>query len=780
MEAQGRAHNFGGLIVADLDDHALFYHRMKPAGKLSIVATKPLANQRDLSLAYSPGVAAACRLIVDDPNEAAAVTARGNLVGVVTNGTAVLGLGNIGPLASKPVMEGKAVLFKKFANIDVFDIEVDVLDVEKFCDVVAALEPTFGGINLEDIKAPECFEIEKRLRERMNIPVFHDDQHGTAIIAAAAVYNALERVGKKFEDIKIVTSGAGAAALACLNMLLSMGAKRENITVTDIVGVVYKGREEQMDPYKGSFAQETDARSLDEVIEGADVFLGLSAPNVLKPEMVKKMGPTPLILALANPTPEIMPDIAKQARPDAIVCTGRSDFPNQVNNVLCFPFIFRGALDVGATTINEEMKVACVKALATLANKEESEVVAKAYGKDEEGGSGPSAAGQDDHIIPKPFDPRLMLEIAPAVAKAAMESGVATRPIEDFDVYGQELQEFVFRSGTVMKPVFDRAIAEPKRVCYCEGEDSRALRAVQIVVDDGIARPILIGRREVVLNKIERLGLRLKVDRDFELCDPENDPRFQEYRAAYHEIMGRRGVSPVGAGLSVRGYSTVIGALMLKRGEADALICGLRGRFQPHVAHIRDIIGLRDDVQDLSAMVMTILDRGVYFLADTHVTERPCAQELVEMAVLAAEEARRFGVEPKIALLSHSNFGSSEMGSATVVREAVSILHRDYPDLHVDGEMHGDTALDPELRAQLLPSSHLEGEANILIMPSLDAANISYNLVKKLGNGLTVGPMLIGAARPAHVLTNSVTARGIVNMTALAVVDAQEFAAKKG
>ncbi|MDJ0685422.1 MAG: NADP-dependent malic enzyme [Alphaproteobacteria bacterium] len=757
--------------MADLDDHALFYHRMKPPGKLAIVATKPLANQRDLSLAYSPGVAAACRLIVEDPNQAAAMTARGNLVGVVSNGTAVLGLGDIGPLASKPVMEGKAVLFKKFANVDVFDIEVDETDVEKFCDVVAALEPTFGGINLEDIKAPECFEIERRLRERMSIPVFHDDQHGTAIIAAAAVYNALDLVGKKFEEIKIVASGAGAAALACLNMLLSMGARRENITVTDIVGVVYEGREEQMDEYKGAFAQKTEARTLDEVIEGADVFLGLSAPNVLKPEMVKKMAPTPLILALANPTPEIMPEIAKEARPDAIVCTGRSDYPNQVNNVLCFPFIFRGALDVGATVINEAMKVACVKALAALAKKEESEVVAKAYG----------AAGKEDRgdrIIPKPFDPRLMLEIAPAVAKAAIESGVATRPIEDFDAYRQQLQEFVYRSGTVMKPVFDRAIDDPKRVVYCEGEDSRVLRAVQIVVDDGLARPILIGRKEVVTNRIESLGLRLKVNRDFDLCDPEHDPRFQSYREAYHDLMGRRGVSPVGAGITVRTRTTVIGALMLKRGEADAMLCGARGRFQPHIQDIRQIIGLRPSARDLSSLTMMILDAGVYFIADTHVTEQPTSTEMKEMAVMAAEEARRFGIEPRIAFLSHSNFGSSGHASAERVREAVALLHREHPELEADGEMHADAALSAELRAALLPASHLKSEANILIMPSLDAANISYNLLKMLGNGLSVGPMLIGAALPAHVLTNSATARGIVNMTALAVVDAQEQAAR--
>jgi len=757
--------------MEDLDQHALIYHRMKPAGKLSIVATKPMANQRDLSLAYSPGVAAACNAIVDDPAEAATVTARGNLVAVISNGTAVLGLGNIGPLASKPVMEGKAVLFKKFANVDVFDIEVDEYEIEKFCDIVAALEPTFGGINLEDIKAPECFEIESRLRERMNIPVFHDDQHGTAIIAAAAVYNALELVGKKFEDIKIVCSGAGAAALACLNMMLSMGAKQENILVCDRSGVVHVDRNEEMDKYKSVFAQKTDLRTLDQAIEGADVFLGLSGPGVLKPEMVKKMGSSPVILALANPTPEIDPALAKEAREDAIICTGRSDFPNQVNNVLCFPFIFRGALDVGATTINEEMKIACVKAIASLARREVSEVVAKAYGE-QAGGFG------RDSIIPRPFDPRLIMEIAPAIAKAAMDSGVATRPIEDFDAYRQQLSEFVFRSGTVMKPVFDQAIEAPKRVVYCEGEDDRVLRAVQIVVDDGIARPILIARREVLLRRIEKLGLRLKVDRDFELCDPENDPRFSEYRAHYHDVLGRCGVTPVNAGTIVRTSTTVIGSIMLERGEADAMLCGVTGRFRQHIGHVRDIIGLKDGVRDLSALTMMVLEKGIYFLADTHVTIEPTSEELAEMAVMAAVEARRFGIEPKVALLSHSNFGSSQEGCSLRMRAAVEILHRDHPELEVDGEMHADTALDQGLRDSLLPGSKLKGEANILIMPSIDAANIAYNVVKKLANGLTVGPMLIGASKPAHVLTNSVTARGIVNMSALAVVDAQARAAE--
>lgn len=751
-------------MADDLQKEALYYHRMHPAGKLSVQATKPLANQRDLSLAYSPGVAAACNLIVDDPSEAASVTARGNLIGVISNGTAVLGLGPIGPLASKPVMEGKAVLFKKFAGIDVFDIEVDETNVEKFCDVVAALEPTFGGINLEDIKAPECFEIEKCLRARMNIPVFHDDQHGTAIIVAAAIYNGLEIVGKKFEDVRIVCSGAGAAALACLNMLVSMGAKHENITVCDIDGVVYKGRE-QMDPYKEVYARDTSARTLGDVIDGADVFMGLSAPKVLKPEMVRKMANDPLILALANPTPEILPEEALEVRPDAILATGRSDYPNQVNNVLCFPFIFRGALDVGATEINEEMKIACVKAIAALARKEVSDIVANAYGDVKGFGR--------DNLIPKPFDPRLILEVAPAVAKAAMDSGVATRPIEDFDKYRQQLTGFVYRSGTVMKPIFDKAIEAPKRIVYTEGEEERVLRAVQVVVDDGIARPILIGRRAVVLDRIEKLGLRLKIDRDFELCDPQDDPRFRDYWTTYHEMLGRSGVSIEYAKVVVRTRTTVIGALMVKRGEADALICGTTGLFSKHYRHVKEIIGTREGVRDMSTINMLVLSKGVVFITDTHVTKEPTSEELAEMAVLAADEVQRFGITPKVALLSHSNFGSSTHESAVKVRKAVEILQRDYPDLEVDGEMHADTALNEELRNTLLPGSKLKGDANLMVMPSLDAANISYNMVKMLGDGLSVGPILVGSALPAHVLTPSLTARGIVNMTAIAVVDAQ-------
>ncbi|MGE4221367.1 MAG: NADP-dependent malic enzyme [Alphaproteobacteria bacterium] len=753
-------------MADNIDNAALDYHRRAPAGKLAVVATKPLATQRDLALAYSPGVAAASTLIAGDPREAASVTARGNLVGVVTNGTAVLGLGNIGPLASKPVMEGKAVLFKKFAGIDVFDIEVDATDPDRFIDIVAALEPTFGAINLEDIKAPECFEIEGRLRERMNIPVFHDDQHGTAIIVAAAIYNALQITGKRFEDIKLVTSGAGAAALASLELLVSMGLPRENIWATDIVGVVYEGRTELMDARKARFAQRTEARKLADVIAGADVFLGLSAPGVLRPEMVAQMAPDPVVLALANPVSEIMPEEAKAVRPDAIIATGRSDYPNQVNNVLCFPFIFRGALDVGATEINEEMKIACVKALARLARAEGSEVVARAYGDQ------PMSFGRD-YLIPKPFDPRLILEIAPAVAEAAMASGVATRPIADIAAYQQSLNSFVWRSGLVMKPVFDRAKQDPRRVVYAEGEDERVLRAVQVVVDEGLAKPILLGRPAVVGERIRRLGLRLAEGRDFVLVDPEDDPRYREYWTEYHALMARRGVSPDLARTLVRTNTSVIAAIMLRRGEADAMLCGTVGRYEDHLRHVVDIIGRRAGVRDVSALGLMVMANGLYFIGDTHVTPDPTSDEVVEMTVLAAEEMRRFGIEPKIALLSHSNFGTSSHPSAVKMREAAAILARDHPDLEVDGEMHCDTAIDETIRNRLFPGSRLEGRANLLVMPSLDAANIAYNMLKSIGEGQPVGPILLGVDRPAHVVTPSITARGLVNMTALAVVDAQ-------
>lgn len=749
-----------------IDKDALAYHRAYPPGKLGIVATKPLANQRDLALAYSPGVAAACMAIADESAEAATLTGRANLVGVITNGTAVLGLGPIGPLASKPVMEGKAVLFKKFAGINVFDIELDATDPDRFVEAVAAMEPTFGAINLEDIKAPECFEIEERLRARMNIPVFHDDQHGTAIIVAAAIWNGLSIVGKKLEEAKLVTSGAGAAAIACLDLLVDMGLKRENVFATDIHGVIYEGRKEDMDPRRARYARKTDKRKLDEVIDGADIFLGLSAPGVLKPEMVKRMADRPLIMALANPVSEIMPDVARKARPDAIIATGRSDFPNQVNNVLCFPFIFRGALDVGATEINEAMKIACVHALADLARVEASDVVAKAYGG-QEMNFGP------EYLIPRPFDPRLVLAIAPAVAKAAMESGVATRPIEDFDAYKEQLSSFVFRSGFLMKSVFSAARADSKRVVYAEGEEERVLRAVQVVVDEGLARPVLIGRRRVVETRIEKLGLRLKPDAHFELCDPQDDPRYDEYWKLYHDLQARNGVSPDYARSIVRTRTTVIAGLMLHRGEVDAAIVGAVGRYQRHLRHVLDTVDMREGTDTVAALTVLILEKGTYFIADTHVHRERDAAGIAEMTMLAAEEVRRFGIEPKIALLSHSNFGSVESNSARMMKDAVSMLQREHPGLEVEGEMHADSALVEDIRDRHYPGCRLDGGANLLIMPSLDAANISYNLLKVLGDGLSVGPILLGMARPIHILTPSVTTRGIVNMTALAVVDAQ-------
>ena len=758
-------------MAEDLKTAALTYHRLPKPGKLEITATKPLSNQRDLALAYSPGVAAACEAIAAEPAAAASFTGRGNLVAVVTNGTAVLGLGAIGPLAAKPVMEGKAVLFKKFAGIDVFDIEVAEQDPEKLVDVVAALEPTFGGINLEDIKAPECFDVEDKLKARMKIPVLHDDQHGTAIIVGAAIYNGLRLVGKDIGRVKLVTSGAGAAALACLNLLLSMGLKRENIWVTDIAGVVYEGRGELMDRWKAPFAQKTEARTLDAVIGDADVFLGLSAPGVLKPEMVKRMAAEPIIMALANPVPEIMPDEAQAARSDAIIATGRSDYPNQVNNVLCFPFIFRGALDVGATEINEEMKLACMRALADLAMAETSEVVAKAYG-DSDCGFG------RDYLIPRPFDPRLILELAPAVAKAAMDSGVATRPIEDFAAYRQRLVQFAFRSGLVMKPVFTQAKQAPKRIIYAEGEDERVLRALQVVADEGLAAPIVIGRPKVVKDRIQRLGLRLVEGRDFELVNPESDPRFREFWSAYHDLMGRKGVSPAYAQTVVRTRGTVIAALAVKLGYADAMICGLQGRYIRHLDYISNIIGKAEGVHDFSALTLLILPSGTYFLADTHVSEDPTAEEIAEMTLMAVAKVETFGFEPKVALLSHSNFGTRNTASARKMREALRLIHERAPALQVEGEMHADIALDPEARARIFPNSRLEGAANLFVLPNLDAANIAYNLLKSLGEGLPVGPMLIGTSQPAHILTTSVTARGVVNMTALATVDAQSFAAQ--
>ena len=750
----------------DLKTQALDYHRFPKPGKLEIAATKPLGTQHDLALAYSPGVAAACEAIAADPREAAELTARQNLVAVVSNGSAVLGLGNIGPLASKPVMEGKAVLFKKFAGIDVFDIEIDAPDVARMVSVVSALEPTFGGINLEDIKAPECFDVEAQLKERMKIPVFHDDQHGTAIIVGAAVLNALHLTGKKIGEVKIVTSGAGAAALACLNLLVELGAKRENIFVSDIEGVVYRGRNTLMDRWKEVYAQDTKARKLGEIIDGADVFLGVSAGGVLKPDMVKRMAERPMIMALANPSPEIMPEEAIEVRPDAMICTGRSDYPNQVNNVLCFPYIFRGALDVGATTINEVMKRAAVEAIAALAREAPSDVAAMAYG-------GEARTFGTGSLIPNPFDPRLILRIAPAVAQAAIESGVATRPLGDFDAYRERLNRFVFRSGFIMKPVFTRAKQDPKRIIYAEGEDERVLRATQVIVEEGLAHPLLIGRPSVVETRLERYGLSIRPDRDFTLINPEDDPRYREYVHAYVEAAGRRGITPDAARTIVRTNATVIAALAVRLKLADAMICGLEGRYMAHLKNIRDVIGLAPGVREFAALSLVITKKGAYFLADTQVTPEPSADAIADMAVLAAAHVRRFGLQPKIALLSHSDFGSFDSASSAKMRAALAQLRESHPDLEVEGEMNGDTALSPAIRERVFPNSRLKGEANVLIMPNLDAANIAYQMTKVLADALAVGPILIGAAMPAHILTPSVTARGVINMTALAVVEAQ-------
>ncbi len=750
----------------DLRSGALVYHRLPRPGKLEVVPTKPMGNQRDLALAYSPGVAAACEAIVENPDAAAELTVRQNLVAVITNGTAVLGLGDIGPLASKPVMEGKAVLFKKFAGIDVFDLEMAEKDVDKLVDAIAVLEPTFGGINLEDIKAPECFEVERKLRERMSIPVFHDDQHGTAIIVGAAVVNALELSGRKIGEVKIVASGAGAAALACLNQLVELGARRENIWISDLEGVVYEGREKLMDRWKSVYAQKTNARVLADIMEGADVFLGLSAGGVLKPDMVKTMGPRPLILALANPNPEIMPEEALAARPDAIICTGRSDYPNQVNNVLCFPYIFRGALDVGATTINEAMKLAAVRAIAELAREAPSDVVARAYGGD-------TPLFGASSLIPTPFDPRLILRIAPAVARAAMETGVAKRPIADFDAYDDRLSRFIFRSGFLMKPVFAQAKSDPRRVIYADGEDERVLRAAQVVLEEGLATPILIGRPAVVDKRIERFGLTIRPGRDFELVNPESDARYRAYVGTLMELGGRRGITPEGARNLVRTSSTVIAALAVQRGDADAMLCGLEGRFLSRLRQIRDIIGLEPGVRDFSAMGLLITTNGNFFIADTHVRQNPSAQEISDMALHCAGHVRRFGMEPKVALVCDSDFGGSDSVSALKMREALGLIRQRDPRLEVDGEMQADTALSQIIRDKVYPASRLKGEANVLIMPTLDSANIAFQLVKVVADALPVGPILMGAAKPAHILTPSVTARGIVNMTAIAVAEAQ-------
>jgi malate dehydrogenase (oxaloacetate-decarboxylating)(NADP+) len=753
-------------ITPDLESSALAYHRDPKPGKLEIQATKPLATQRDLALAYSPGVAAACMAIASDAHEAASLTIRQNLVAVLSNGTAVLGLGNIGPLASKPVMEGKAVLFKKFAGIDVFDIEVAETEVDRLVDVVAALEPTFGGINLEDIKSPECFEVERKLRERMNIPVFHDDQHGTAIIVGAAVLNGLEFAGKKIENAKIVTSGAGAAAIACLNLLMELGVRRENITVTDIEGVIYKGRTTLMDQWKGAFAQETSARKLADVIGGADIFLGLSAGGVLKQDMVARMAERPLIMALANPNPEIDAAEALAVKPDAMICTGRSDYPNQVNNVLCFPYIFRGALDVGASTINEPMKLAAVRAIAQLAHEAPSDVVARAYG-------GVSRLYGKDNLIPSPFDPRLILRIAPAVAKAAMESGVAKLPISDFAAYDERLQRFVFRSGFIMKPLLQAARHNPMRVVYAEGEDERVLRAVQTVVEESIAKPILIGRPDVVESRLTRFGLSIRPGKDFHLIDPNNDSRYREYVSTYLDVAGRHGITPSLARTLVRTSATVISALMVRRGDADAMLCGLEGRFNLHRRHIEHIIGMLPGATSLYAVSLLITSKGAFFLTDTHVHENPSAEQIAEMAIMSAGHVRRFGIEPKIALIAHSDFGSHDDRSSRKMRQALALVRERAPALAIDGEMQADTALSQATRDLVLPGSTLKGEANVLVMPNLDSANITFQMAKVVADALPVGPILIGVAQPAHILTPSVTARGIVNMTAIAVAEAQ-------
>ena len=750
----------------NIREDSLAYHRRSPPGKISIAPTKQLTNQRDLALAYSPGVAAACDEIVRDPREVSTLTARGNLVGVVTNGTAVLGLGAIGPLAAKPVMEGKAVLFKKFAGLDCFDIEIAERDPDKLVDMICALEPTFGGINLEDIKAPECFYIERKCRERMKIPVFHDDQHGTAIIVGAAVLNGLRVVGKEFSKVKLVCSGAGAAALACLDLLVELGIRRENIYVSDIKGVVYQGRTEEMDDNKARYAQPTSARSLAELLPGADIFLGLSAARVLKPEWLAKMSDKPLILALANPEPEIMPDIAKAARPDAIIATGRSDFPNQVNNVLCFPFIFRGALDVGATTINEAMKLACVRAIADLAMIEQSDIVASAYNMSESLSFGP------EYLIPKPFDPRLIVMIAPAVAKAAMDSGVATRPIADFDAYRAKLTGFVYHSGLLMQPIFTAAKKEPKRIVYAEGEDERVLRAVQVVVDEKLAKPILVGRPAVLARRIERFGLRLKPDVDFETINPEFDERYRDYWMNYYELTQRKGVSQPYAQVEMRRRHTLIGAMMIHRGDADGMICGTFGTHALHLHFIDQVIGRRPGAAVYAAMNAILLPARTVFIADTYVNADPTPEQIGDIAVMAADEIRRFGLTPKVALLSHSSFGTSRHACAQKMRDALALIQRKAPDLEIDGEMHGDAALSEAVRRSAFPNSKLVGEANLLIMPTLDAANISFNLLKVAsGGGVTLGPILLGVAKPAHILTQSATVRRIVNMTALTVVD---------
>ena len=760
---------------AELRRAALEYHEFPTPGKVAIAATKQLTNQRDLALAYSPGVAAPCEEIVADPVNAFKYTARGNLVGVITNGTAVLGLGDIGPLAAKPVMEGKGVLFKKFAGVDVFDIEIDEKDPARLVEVIAALEPTFGAINLEDIKAPDCFYVERELRKRMKIPVFHDDQHGTAITVAAAMLNGLKVAGKDIGQVRLVTSGAGAAALACLNLLLKVGLKRENVFVTDLAGVVYEGREELMDDDKRQYMQKTDKRKLAEVMEGADVFLGLSAGGVLKPAMVASMAPNPVIFALANPNPEIAPEDAHAVRGDVIMATGRTDYPNQVNNVLCFPYIFRGALDCGATTITDEMEIAAVHAIAELAQAEQSEVVAAAY-------AGEQLAFGREYLIPKPFDPRLMMKIAPAVAQAAADSGVALRPIPDMAAYRERLQSFVFASGTIMKPIFSAAkTAARKRVAYAEGEEERVLRACQIVVDEGLARPTLIGRPAVIAQRIEKFGLRLREELDYDVVNVEQDDRYRDFWQTYHRMTERKGVTQQLAKIEMRRRLTLIGSMLLHKGEVDGLICGTWGTTQHHLKYIDQVIGKREggspstaqDVRIYACMNGLMLPGRQVFLVDTHVNHDPSPEELSEITVMAAEEMLRFGLQPKAALLSHSNFGSSDEPSAVKMRRTLALLREQAPWLEVDGEMHGDVALDADARQRLMPNSTLKGPANLLVLPNIDAANIAYNLLKTAAGGnIAVGPVLLGADKPVHILTASATVRRIVNMTALTVADA--------
>ncbi|MGV8893230.1 MAG: NADP-dependent malic enzyme [Burkholderiaceae bacterium] len=748
---------------------ALEYHEFPTPGKISVTSTKQMSNQRDLALAYSPGVASPCEEIVADPASVFKYTARGNLVAVITNGTAVLGLGNIGPLASKPVMEGKGVLFKKFAGIDVFDIEINELDPDKLVDIIASLEPTFGGINLEDIKAPECFYIERKLRDRMNIPVFHDDQHGTAIIVCTAILNGLKVVGKDIKKCKLVVSGAGAAALACLDLIVDLGFPIENIFVSDLVGVVYQGRVELMDPDKARFAQPTSARTLAEVMPGADIFLGLSAGGVVKPEMVAGMAERPIVMALANPTPEILPEEVKAVRPDAIIATGRSDYPNQVNNVLCFPYIFRGALDCGATTITREMEIAVVHAIAELAQAEQSDIVATTYGIR-------NLSFGPEYLIPMPFDPRLMTRVAPAVAKAAAESGVAARPIQDMPAYVESLKQLVYRSGTFMKPLFQIAKKAPsgrKRIVFAEGEEERVLRAVQIIVDEKLAKPILVGRPSVLAQRIEKFGLRLKLDEDFEVINPNFDERYRDYWQTFHQMMHRKGVNEQYAKLEMRRRHTLISSMMIHKGDADGMICGTYGSTHLHLNYIDQVLGKREGVNVYAAMNCLILPQRQLTLVDTHVNENPTAEQIAEITILAAEEMRRFGLLPRAALLSHSNFGSSDSESAKKMRAALGIIQKNAPDLEIDGEMHGDVALDSALRQAMMPDSPLTGDANLLVMPNIDAANIAYNLLKTAsGNGVAVGPILLGCAKPVHILTPSATVRRIVNMTALCVVDA--------